>query len=80
MRALNRTPDATYAPSEKESGIGNSKPEIAANVILGLVRVTCYLLAQKITALERAFLAGGGLREGMTRARLRKRNARGAEN
>lgn len=72
LRALNRTPDATYATFRK--GIESANAEIAANVILGLVRVTCYLLDRQIAALERAFLQEGGLRERMTRARLRKRN------
>lgn len=72
LRTLNRAPDATYATFRK--GIENPDPEIAANVVLGLVRVTCYLLARQLTALEQAFLQEGGLRERMTRARLRKRN------
>ena len=72
LRALNRTPNATYATFRK--GIENSDPEIAANVILGLVRVTNYLLDRQLGTLEQAFLAEGGLRERMTRARLRNRN------
>jgi four helix bundle suffix protein len=78
LRALNRTPNATYATFRK--GIENPKPEIAANVILGLIRVTCYLLDRQLSALERAFLQEGGLRERMTRARLRRRQGRSAEN
>jgi four helix bundle suffix protein len=74
LRALNRTPNATYATFRK--GIENPDPEIAANVILGLVRVTNYLLDRQLATLERAFLAEGGLRERMTRARLRNRNQR----
>lgn len=74
LRALNRTPNSSYATFRK--GIENPDPEIAANVILGLVRVTCYLLDRQLTTLERAFLAEGGLRERMTRARLRKKNQR----
>ena len=71
LRALNRTPNATYATFRK--GIENSDPEIAANVILGLVRVTNYLLDRQLGTLEQAFLAEGGLRERMTRARLQRR-------
>jgi four helix bundle suffix protein len=74
LRTLNRTPNATCATFRK--GIENSNPEIAANVILGLVRVTNYLLDRQLGTLERAFLAEGGLRERMTRARLQKRNQR----
>ena len=71
LRGLNRTPDATYETFRK--GIENPDPEIAANVILGLVRVTGYLLDRQLTTLEHAFLAEGGLRERMTRARLQRR-------
>lgn len=74
LRALNRTPNATYSTFQK--GIENSNPEIAANVILGLVRVTCYLLSRQLNALEQAFLKQGGLRERMTRARLQRRDKR----
>lgn len=71
LRTLNRTPNAAYATFQK--GIENSDPEIAANVILGLIRVTNYLLDRQLGTLEQAFLADGGLRERMTRARLRSR-------
>jgi len=72
LRTLNRTPDATYAIFQK--GIENPDPEIAANVILGLVRATCYLLDRQLATLEQAFLKEGGLRERMTRARLKRRD------
>ena len=71
LRALNRTPNATYETFRK--GTENPDPQIAANVILGLVRVTNYLLSRQLATLERAFLAEGGLRERMTRARLQQR-------
>jgi four helix bundle suffix protein len=72
LRILNRMPNATYETFQK--GIENSNPEIAANVILGLVRVTSYLLDRQLGTLEQAFLAEGGLRERMTRARVRNRD------
>ena len=72
LRALNRTPDSTYATFRK--GIENAAPEIAANVILGLIRATNYLLDRQLATLEQAFLKEGGLRERMTRARLRIRH------
>ncbi len=71
LRSLNRIPDATYETFRK--GIENPAPEIAANVIIGLIRVTTYLLDQQIRHLERSFLKEGGLRERMTRARLEER-------
>jgi four helix bundle suffix protein len=71
LRELNRIPKATYATFQK--GIENLDPAIAANVIIGLIRVTTYLLDRQIRQLEKAFLAEGGLRERMTRARLETR-------
>jgi four helix bundle suffix protein len=49
-------------------------PAICANVIIGLIKVTHYLLDQQLRQLERTFLREGGLRERMTRARLAARN------
>lgn len=71
LRELNRIPKATYVTFQK--GIENPDPAIAANVIIGLIRVTTYLLDRQIRQLEKAFLAEGGLRERMTRARLNTR-------
>lgn len=71
LRELNRIRDATYATFQK--GIESPDPAISANVILGLVRVTTYLLDRQIQHLEKAFLKEGGLRERMTRARLATR-------
>jgi len=51
-----------------------SRPaEVVANILICLIHQTNYLLDQQIRALEKAFLAEGGLRERMTRARLRER-------
>lgn len=47
--------------------------EIVANILVCLIHQTNYLLDQQLRALERAFLAEGGLRERMTRARLEAR-------
>lgn len=71
LRRLNRTPGANYETFRK--GIEHPDPEICANVILGLVKVTGYLLDQQLRALEQAFIQNGGLREAMTRARLAAR-------
>ena len=68
LRELNRIPDAKYETFCK--GIESPDPEIAANVIIGLIRVASYLLAKQIEHLESAFVKEGGLRERMTRARL----------
>lgn len=71
LRALNKIPDATYATFKK--GIENPDPAISANVIIGLIRVTSYLLDRQVRYLEQAFVKEGGLRERMTRARLEER-------
>lgn len=72
LRNLNRIPGANYETFRK--GIENSDPAIAANVIIGLIRVTCYLLDQQLRQLENAFINEGGLRERMTHARLQERD------
>jgi four helix bundle suffix protein len=71
LRKLNRTPGANYATFRK--GIESSDPAIAANVIVGLIRVTGYLLDRQLRHLEDAFVREGGMRERMTRARLEER-------
>lgn len=71
LRRLNRTPGANYETFKK--GIEHPDPAICANVIAGLIKVTCYLLDQQLRRLERDFLEKGGLRENMTRARLEYR-------
>ena len=77
LRALIRIPDATCETFRK--GIEHPDPAIYANVIIGLIRVTSYLLDHQIRHLERDFVAQGGMRERMTEARLRKRNNKAAE-
>ena len=71
LRQLNRTPDANYNTFRK--AVENPDPQIRANAIMGLIRVTCYLLDQQLRRLEQDFLEHGGLRENMTRARLARR-------
>jgi four helix bundle suffix protein len=41
--------------------------------MIGLIKLTKYLLDQQLRALEKAFVDEGGLRERMTRARLAER-------
>jgi four helix bundle suffix protein len=71
LRELNRIPDASYATFRK--GIENTDLAISANVIIGLIRVTSYLLDRQIRYLEESFVKEGGLRERMTPTRLRQR-------
>jgi four helix bundle suffix protein len=71
LRRLSRQPGANYETFKK--GIEHPDPEIAANVLIGLVKVTNYLLDQQLRHLEVAFVSEGGLRERMTLARLAER-------
>ena len=75
LRQLNRIPGANYETFKK--GIEHPDPAICANVIAGLIKVTCYLLDQQLRRLEKDFLEQGGLRERMTRARLVARAKQG---
>ena len=62
------TPNATYATYQK--GIESPDPEVSANVMIGLINLTSYLLAKQIKSLEDEFLYNGGLRERMSQARM----------
>ncbi len=68
LSQLSRTPNANY--DTFKIGIEHPDPAICANVIVGLIKLTCYLLDQQRRRLEQDFLKEGGLRERMTRARL----------
>ena len=72
LRELVRTPGANY--DTFKSGLEHADPAVAANVIIGLIKVTSYLLARQMQVLEQSFVEEGGLRERMTRARLRERD------
>jgi four helix bundle suffix protein len=72
IRTLSRIPDANYNTFIK--AIEHPDHEICANAILGLIKITTYLLAQQLKTLEAAFIKEGGLRERMTRARMDERN------
>lgn len=72
LRDLVRTPGANYETFRE--WLENDDPAVRANTIIGLIKVTSYLLDQQIRKLEQAFIAEGGLRERMTRARLAERN------
>lgn len=71
LRELNRQPDADYDTFSK--GIEHRDQAIAANVIIGLIKVTTYLLDRQLKQLEQAFVEEGGLGERMTNARLKER-------
>ena len=69
---LNKTPNANYNTFKK--AIENEDPEICANVMICLIKITTYLLSQQMKSLEKAFINEGGLRERMTKARIDQRN------
>ncbi len=56
-----------------KKGIEHSDAAISANVIIGLIKITTYLLEKQIKKLEEDFLNHGGIRERMTKARLNAR-------
>lgn len=68
LTKLLTTPNATYATYQK--GIESSDPEVSANVMIGLINITSYLLAKQLKTLEKEFLQEGGLRERMSQARI----------
>jgi len=72
LRELNKIPNATYETFKR--GIENENPEICTNVMIGLIKVTGYLLSHQLKTLETAFINEGGLRARMTAASINKRN------
>lgn len=76
VRVSDDDPGRAYCEAcqgEVRKWIEHPDPSIAANVIIGLIKVTNYLLDQQIRRLEQDFLKEGGLRERMTQARLTAR-------
>ena len=72
LRELNKSvPNPTYDTFKK--AIEHERPEICANTMITLIRITTYLLKQQIKKLEIAFVKAGGLRERMTKARIEER-------
>ncbi|NTV09103.1 MAG: four helix bundle protein, partial [Chlorobium limicola] len=60
--------DADYETFRK--GIEHADPEVSANVVIWLVKVTTFLLDTQLQQLEQTYLKDGGLRERMYNARL----------
>ena len=72
LSSLCRKPGSIY--SDFQRGIESDDPEIAANVLLGLCKVTIFLLKRQIESLEKASLEEGGFRERMTKSGLEVRD------
>ena len=71
VRKMGSKKDTTY---ESYRIYFDTRPaEVVANIMICLIHQTNYLLDQLLRALEKAFLAEGGLRERMTKARLEAR-------
>ena len=68
VRKLGAKKDVSYRTYE--TYIETRPREVIANILVCLMHRTNYLLDQLIRKLEKAFVEEGGLREGMTRARL----------
>ncbi|NTU86584.1 MAG: four helix bundle protein, partial [Chlorobiaceae bacterium] len=60
MRELNGQPGADYETFRK--GIEHADPEISANVVMGLIKVTTFLLDRQLERQEHSFPEDGGLR------------------
>jgi four helix bundle suffix protein len=73
VRRLSGRSNATYGTYA--TYLETRPPEIVANILICLIHQTKYLLDQQLRRLERDFLTEGGLRERMTRARLKTRAA-----
>jgi four helix bundle suffix protein len=72
VRKLGAKNDVSY--ETYRTYLDTRPPEVVANILICLIHQTNYLLDQQLRALEKAFLAEGGLRERTTRARLDARN------
>jgi four helix bundle suffix protein len=77
VRRIGARSDVSY--ESYRTYIDTRSSEIVANILICLIHQTNYLLDQQLRALERAFLAEGGLRERMTRARLDARRQQSQE-
>ncbi len=71
VRRLGARKDTSYA--SYKAYLETRPPEVVANILICLIHQANYLLDQLLRELEQAFLEEGGLRERMTRARLRAR-------
>jgi four helix bundle suffix protein len=71
VRKLGARKDTSY--KTYETYIETRPPEVVANILICLIHQANYLLDQLLRQLEKDFLQDGGLRDRMTRARLKQR-------
>lgn len=74
VRKLGAQPHVSY--ESYRTYMETRPPEVVANIILCLIHQANYLLDRQLKQLEEAFVKEGGLRERMTRARLKERDTR----
>ncbi|MDD5677657.1 MAG: four helix bundle suffix domain-containing protein [Kiritimatiellae bacterium] len=72
VRKLGRKTPQTF--EDYREFVGTRPPEVVANIAIGLIHQTNYLINQQLHRLEQDFLKEGGMRERMARARLQARN------
>jgi len=72
VRSLGRKSPQSYETYREF--VETRTPDVIENIALCLVHQTNYLLDQQIRRLEKDFIKEGGLRERMTRVRMRERN------
>ena len=72
VRQLGRKTPQSY--EDYREFVETRPPEVVANIAICLIHQTNYLLDQQLRRLEKDFVEQGGLRERMTRVRLRYRN------
>lgn len=71
VRKLGTTSPLTYETFREF--VETRPPEVIANIAICLIHQANYLLDRQKRAVEREFVEGGGIRERMTRARLKER-------
>lgn len=76
VRRMGATPGTTYKAYQPY--VQSRPAEVVANILICLIHQANYLLDRQLDQLEQAFLKEGGLRERMTRARLRERQRKTA--
>jgi four helix bundle suffix protein len=73
VRKLGRGSDVSY--ETYRSFVDTRPAEVVANIAICLIHQANFLLDRQLKGLEKAFLQDGGLRERMTKARLKARDA-----
>lgn len=74
-QAMSRTSGTSPVTYDTFRPFENRPADVRANIAICLIHQTNYLLDQQLRKLEQDFLAEGGLRERMTRARIQTRNS-----